>query len=188
MWSQIYATEILRSHVPGYVVSRAVGNAMPSHHTRYDIHDIHILWNRETRGYNQRENQNKVDRSKEKEKKMEAYTRRNHMWIHTAGGGGVWNIYETGVVSTCSVLLFSLAKTRARFAEDPAGRHSNNSGRRKCGMEKAKQSKTIRVTTAEYAVGWYIAHCTPDTARKPTPPIPPKAPILFYFIFTFFCS
>ena len=65
LWSQSYAIEILRCHVPGYAVSTAVSNVMPCHHSRYDRHDIHIICNRETKGNNQRENKNKGDKSKE---------------------------------------------------------------------------------------------------------------------------
>ena len=68
LWSQSYATEILRCHVCSKSCS-AVENAMPCHDTRYDRHDIDNLWTRETERNNRRENRNKVDKSEEKNKK-----------------------------------------------------------------------------------------------------------------------
>ena len=67
MWSQSYPTAvILRCHVS---VSPAVGNAVPCHHTRYDRHDIHNLWKRETKGNNQSKRKlRQKNKSKEKKK------------------------------------------------------------------------------------------------------------------------
>ena len=60
-----------------YAVSTAVGNAMPCHHTtllysinsRYDRHNKHILWKRETKESNQRENKNKAKEKKDEKQK-----------------------------------------------------------------------------------------------------------------------
>ena len=51
-----------------YAVSTAAGNAMPCHHTGYDSHDIHIIWIRETKANNQRENNNIEDKLIQREK------------------------------------------------------------------------------------------------------------------------
>ena len=56
-------------YVATYAVSTAVVNAMPCHHIIYDGHDIHHLCKRETKRNNQREDKNKVDKSKGKKKK-----------------------------------------------------------------------------------------------------------------------
>ena len=53
LWSQTYATEILNAAT--YPVSTALGNAMPCDHTWYNRNDIHILWNRKTKGDNEGE-------------------------------------------------------------------------------------------------------------------------------------
>ena len=58
-----------------YAISTAVGNAIPCHNTRYDRHDIHILWNRGTKGNHQWGNKNKEDESKEKKNKWKKKTK-----------------------------------------------------------------------------------------------------------------
>ena len=49
LWSQNYATEILRTLPRMQWAQQSVDDAMTCHHTGYDRHDIHILWNRETK-------------------------------------------------------------------------------------------------------------------------------------------